>query len=300
MVHRHPRRNTRLSFAAVQYKTYQRYQSAVSLLLPFLQSCFSMLQIDEGTSEWIELAWSQGKPLTLIGDALSGLHFFWPQTRRQLHLSWRLFKTWKKLEPPSRALPMPSRLASAMLARCIEVGWLRLGALLGLGFHCLLRTGELLHLRICDLHLSSEQGVVNLRLTKTGLRQGACEALPIFDKWLLQVLQTLKTIHAGPHSRKIWDSSAQNFRRHFRLLCQFFQVQHLQFHPYSLRRGGGTFLLQQGVALEHIMLRGRWRSHNVCRIYLQDGLSALAEIQFTSATVSLLHTYNAQFTAPPC
>ena len=75
---------------------------------------------------------------------------------------------------------MPSRLASAMLARCIEIGWLRLGALLGLGFHCLLRTGELLHLRICDLHLSCNQGVVNLRLTKTGLRQGACEALHIY------------------------------------------------------------------------------------------------------------------------
>ena len=187
-----------------------------------------------------------------------------------------------------------------MLARCVEEGWLEFAALLGLGFHCLLRTGELLKLELQDLSLSQDKGVVNLRFTKTGLRQGAAEALPIFDQWLLRVLHALLSLRASTGSARIWKSSAQSFRRHFRLLCNFFLVQAHNFHPYSLRRGGGTFLLQQGVALEHIMLRGRWKSHSVCRIYLQDGLSALAEIRFSQSTRDLVSRYNAHFTASPC
>jgi hypothetical protein len=46
------------------------------------------------------------------------------------------------------------------------------------------------------------------------------------------------------------------------------------FKPYSLRRGA-TLLLQQGMPLEAILSRGRWKSVDVARLYLEDGLVQL-------------------------
>ena len=43
--------------------------------------------------------------LSSIGDALSGLHHYVPMTRRRLPWSWRLFRAWRRMEPPTRAGP---------------------------------------------------------------------------------------------------------------------------------------------------------------------------------------------------
>lgn len=42
-------------------------------------------------------------------------------------------------------------------------------------------------------------------------------------------------------------------------LISFFNAEQFNFNPYSLRRGGETFLLQEGLALESILVRGRWK-----------------------------------------
>jgi hypothetical protein len=53
---------------------------------------------------------------------------------------------------------------------------------------------------------------------------------------------------------------------------RFFRISHLNMKPYSLGRGGATWLLQQGVPLDVILVRGRWKSLGVARLYLEDGL----------------------------
>ena len=49
--------------------------------------------------------------------------------------------------------------------------------------------------------------------------------------------------------------------------------------PYSLRRGGATFLLQEGTPIDVILLRGRWRSLGVARLYLEDGLAQVPQLR---------------------
>ena len=149
------RKGSSLWNSTVKLATLLRYQASVRLVLPFLEGVRSFPEVDGAVSDWIDLAWGQGLPLGTIGDALSGMQHLWPQCRRQLHHSWRLFRAWRKIEPPSRAPPLPARLASAFLAWCVFHGDLTLGVLIGLGFHCLLRTGELLALRIQDVHMSA-------------------------------------------------------------------------------------------------------------------------------------------------
>jgi hypothetical protein len=75
------------------------------------------------------------------------------------------------------------------------------------------------------------------------------------------------------------DASRQFFRDLFQAHLRFFQVCHFQYKPYSLRRGGAAFLLQQGVPLEAILLRGRWKSLSVGGLYLVDGLAQLPSLR---------------------
>ena len=117
------RRGVSLWNATIKLATLLRYQAAVRLVLPFLE----FQEVGGALSDWNELAWGQGLPLGTIGDALSGMQHLWPQCRR-------------KIEPPCRAPPLPARLASAFLAWCVFHDQLALGVLVGLGFHCLLRT----------------------------------------------------------------------------------------------------------------------------------------------------------------
>ena len=286
--------------ASVQVRTLQRYRKAVSVLLPFIAEVTNFAELDGAICDWIEVMWARGETLGIIGDALSGMHAFWPQCRRQLLISWKLFKTWRRLEPPQRAPPLPAQVASAFLAFCVEQHQLELGVLVGLGFHCLLRTGELLTLSLDDIWLGSSRAVVNLRVTKTSQRSGSYEAVTVSDRAVIKLLETLLFVRqAKLCPGTIWLGSHQSFRIAFRHLCKSFHLQAQGFHPYSLRRGGGTFLLQQGVALEHILLRGRWQSMKAARVYLQDGMATLADIKLSSQSLALVANYNSHFTASP-
>lgn len=59
--------------------------------------------------------------------------------------------------------------------------------------------------------------------------------------------------------------------------------------PYSMRRGGATYLLQAGVPVETILVRGRWRSIAVARLYLEDGLAQLPSLRLEAGALQLAH-----------
>ena len=103
-----------------------------------------MEDMDEQISDWIDKQFHLGAPLNTVADALSGLHYFLPSTRRRLPGSWKLFSIWRRMETPSRAPPLPEDLAWAIMSRAVQAGQFDLASLVGLGFHCFLRTGELL------------------------------------------------------------------------------------------------------------------------------------------------------------
>ena len=278
---RQRRAGVRLRDFSITPKTKARYESAVATLLPFLEEQENLRDLDSIVADWVELQWSRGAPLATIGDCLCGLHFFWPEWRGLLRESWRLFKSWRRVEVPCRAPPLTVMLARAFIARAVHLNNLRLAALISLGFHALLRTGELLQLQFGDIECSTECGIVSLKRSKSGLRSGAQEAVALRDSLCLQILHTL--LVTTPHHRgdKLWLYSAQAFRLQFKRLVNFFNANNLNFKPYSLRRGGATFLLQQGLALESILVRGRWKSIAVGRLYLEDGLAQIPSLRLS-------------------
>lgn len=141
------RAGIRLRDFSITAKTRARYTSAVARLLPFLEAQPALDDLDGILCDWVEQQWARGEPLGHIADALSGLHHFWPEMKGRLREAWRLFKSWRRIEVPSRAPPITCPLIRAFIAKAMESDDVTLATLLAIGFHCLLRTGEIQILR---------------------------------------------------------------------------------------------------------------------------------------------------------
>lgn len=287
------RAGIRLRDFAISAKTKARYELAVGRILPVLEALPDLSDLDQVLSEFVEAQWARGESLYVIADGLSGLHFFWPELRGTLRNSWRLFKCWRRVEAPARAPPITGPIVRAFIARAVELNELSFACLLALGFHALLRTGELLNVAAKDLDISEACGVLRLPHSKSGARTGSNEAIAIRDKLTLQLLDTWLAVVKPAPGQLLWPYSAQRFRRRFLEFNRFFRICDLQFKPYSLRRGGATFLLQWGQPMEAILLRGRWRSLAVARLYLQDGLSLIPTLKIPAHLQEKLARYTA-------
>lgn len=207
-----------------------------------------------------------------------------------------MFKHWRRIETPTRAPPLTAVLARAFVARAVALRQLRFATLIAIGFHGSLRTGELLALTFKDIEITAQCGVVSLDHSKTGWRTGAKEAIAVRDRLTLQLLDVLLSLQHQPGD-KVWPHSAQKFRSDFARMCEFFQVSSLHMKPYSLRRGGATFLLQSGGALEAILVRGRWRSLAVARLYLEDGMAQLPSLRLKPDALRLVDRWASE--TPP-
>ena len=169
-----------------------------------------------------------------------------------------------------------------------------MSSLLLLGFHCLLRTGELLALTPSDLLLGESIGICSLKSTKSGKRHAATEAISITDKITLETLKALLNAKDALQvsALPLWTGTGASFRKRFNSLCIIFGVEKHAFRPYSLRRGGATELFQRTQSMESALIRGRWESSRVARIYIyiyiSDGLSFLPSLVLSKHTQTLL------------
>ena len=229
-----------LEDASLSRKTRARYMATLIKLTPWLDKITPQEDIDDVISEWVDFCWKSGEPLLTVGDGLSALHFYQPWTRKRLYHSWKLFKTWRRVEIPSRAPPLTLRLVRSMAAFELKNQNLEMAVILLLSFHCLLRTGEALSLCGTDLLLGPDSGVLQLRATKTSQRFAANDALAITDPLTLQVVQALYDIRKSQRCLEtpLWNGSAQLFRTRFKTLMLAYDLEKHNFRPYSLRRGG--------------------------------------------------------------
>ena len=227
---------------SIRDSTRRRYETAVTMILPFLEE-HGLQDADNVVSEWIELQWVRGEAVNTIADCLSGLHFFLPELKGLLRQSWRLFRSWRRVEAPCRAPPLTPLLVKAMIARAVSLDHLAFATLLAIGFHALLRTGELLALQFQDVEFADSCGVVTLRSSKSGLRHGTEEAVALRDSLTLSLLEALFSVRQFHPGDRLWPHSAQSFRESFKQYLRFFRLCSFEFKPYSLRRGGATHLL---------------------------------------------------------
>ena len=266
-------------------------------MAPILEGVQTESQLDDAISEWVQYEFEEGTPLHMVGDALSGLHHFEPYTRRRLPKSWRLYGIWRKFEVPCRAPPLTQDLTLALAGWCLLQDELTMAALLLLGFHCLLRTGELLAIRPCDFILDNDKGLVTLPSSKSGVRQNTRESVALHDVSTVETVKAMVELRTSLGYNKLpcWDRSGTAFRNLFRQAVQALEIGHLGFRPYSLRRGGATFEMQAHGLMERTLIRGRWRNSNIARIYICDGLAMLPSLTMTLRSKHLVAKFSSIF-----
>ena len=282
-----------LDDAALSEKTQTRYYNSLRKLLPTVEKAASLDELDPLVSQWVRRMWKTGEPLLTVADGLCALHFFQPVTKRRLPQAWKLYGVWRRLEIPSRAPPLTERIIRSIAAFEIAHDHWEMATCLLIALHCLLRTGECLKLKSSDLLLGNCEGLCTLQNTKTSVRHNAAEVISITDGITLEVCKTLLEIRKQQNSENIflWTGTAAQFRKRFAWLMREFDLNHFNFRPYSLRRGGATHTFQQTMSMEQTLLRGRWESTRVAKIYISDGLSYLPKLKMTHLNETLLSQY---------
>ena len=281
-----------LKDVSISEKTQVRYFWGLKHLVPFLANVSSMLDLDETITAWIQRCFEQGDPLHIVSDALCGLQHQEPWVKRNIPMAWKMFGVWRKLESPGRAPPLTQEIVYSWANYAIEHQDLIFAGLILLGFFALLRTGELLKVCAKDLLLDEENGIVTLFGTKTGQRDNVGEMVSFSDIFTLETLRAVQDLQKDRAMMNVplWYKSAQGFRTQFQRYCRRFDLLAHQFRPYSLRRGGATWIFQRTGSMEVALVKGRWSSSRVARIYISDALSYLPGLTFSpEARATLNH-----------
>ena len=283
----------------VQPKTKARYQQGLDRFFQYLNSEGLQLpqkrdHMDHLVSDYLEYLWSDGEGRAVASNFMAALQDFDPKLKGCLPGSWRLLKTWTTHEVPNRAPPLTESLLNAMVGWSFFHDKLTFGLSLLLGFHGLLRTGELLALQAHNFHITSpvEPAVISLGLTKSGKRQGAAESVTLTDKNVLKVLWAWKKT-ASAHA--FLTDKPHRWRDTFNDCLEALKLQEWSFRPYSLRRGGATALFLKTHSLDSVLLAGRWTAVKTAKIYLNSGLAMLADISFPVRSLSHFHLVYANF-----
>ena len=223
------------------------------------------------------------RSLRLAKHALLFCQAVWPRLRHHLPESWAAIRTLQDLRPRGVRTPVPLPLVLSMIiaarARALPVvgvsreTWLLFAYLLEVGFFALLRPGELLNLKACDVgtlnSLSLGLPHCTLRIScpknrrSMGPEQFVVLTHPCACMWL--------TYFAGlrrPHEC-LWLASAQEVRSRFHSVCRCLGLLHCRLTPASLRAGGASYFYLSGMPISSLKFMGRWTSEATLAHYIQ-------------------------------
>lgn len=290
------RKGISLTDVSIQPATRVRYYTAVARLVPFLDGVASEEELDDTIAEWVEKEFAEGEPLHKISDALCGLHHFQPWTRHLLTQSWKLFKVWRRYEVPMRAPPLTEDVLFGFVGKLFTDGDLIMAALLLVGFHTMLRTHEMMEVCPSNFLLGESTGVLSIPRSKSGQRRNSKESVAIYDLYTLELarLMVKECRDKGHWLAPCWRFSGSRFRE-FYGLSKYFGVEHLGLKCYSIRRGGATSDFQKHGLMERTLIRGRWASTGVARLYITDARSQIPKLTISKDSKKKLQEYSRIF-----
>jgi hypothetical protein len=158
-----------------------------------------------------------------------------------------------------------------------------------LGFHCLLRTGEILGLLKCQMRFSlgDVACVVSLPETKGTHRKGTVESVTLTDPVLAKCFTVfMKPCKPGD---LVLQRTPGQFRNAFRAACKQLMLPE-SVRPYSLRRGGATEFFKQCGSIDHVVEKGRWGNFRTARLYVNTAIADEMQLDMAHASRCAQHT----------
>lgn len=229
-------------------------------------------ELDLALSDYFDFLYLSGTGgKAAAGWCLSGLVLLRPALRLKLPTARAALKGFERLRPAKSWPPLSweSCVLAAMWAAlvCSDAN---VGLAFLVQFHCLLRTSELLGLRVRDIVFSARDGLAALHLkwTKTGPHKW----VKVLDPELVQLLRS--AIQGLRRDDMVFAFTPRAYRSAFARI-----KEDLGFDPrtvpHSLRHGGAVYYWTLGRQPEWIRVRGRWASVKSVITYLQVGRALL-------------------------
>jgi integrase len=241
-------------------------------------------RLDRLLAVFIQHSFDTVLPFTYAAHALYAVIYHRPDVKLQLFISRQCLKGWERVKKTASHPPLTWELTVAMacwLARC---GSLAPAVAMLVAFDCYLRVGELTRIRLRDVVMPHDARMgdahtgmaVCLARTKTGLNQSVALHRPAVAAVLCDWVRRIQSGSRVDDNPLIFPFSADRLRHLMRAACVHFGVGHTAYVPHSLRHGGATadFLLTGSI--ERVQFRGRWKSMESVRTYVQTARALLA------------------------
>ena len=310
--------------ASLSLGSSTQYRRAVQLWLEFchrsplhrhrsLDSRSGIRLLDQCVCSYLDTVYhsGQGRRRQLGVNTVFGLYYYYPYIRGQLAQSEQHLRGWARLRPSVSRPPFTWPLVTLVAVTMAMNGYGE-GALATLvGFDALLRISELSSLRVQDVAapsdlrrgrvsssavrgtsgtLPSGHVLLTLPVTKTGRDQWVELTNSSVENLLLQHIrgrsghELVFRLHLPHHTR----DAARAYRHALHLVCRGLGLEGHNYTPHSLRHGGATHaLLHLRQSIETVMQRGRWRSMESCRTYLQAGRAQLLQQSIAPSILTL-------------
>ena len=267
-----------LRSSTVLSTTLNDYELAVNSFLHFcsnhLLTGTTSNEIDSYLSYYMESLYknniSNGKQIA--ANALYGIILRYPQYKLLFPLSRQSLKGFQKLVISVSHTPLTYYTCVAMAAVMSKSGYIYHGIALLLMFHCYLRINEMISLLISDIALPEQNRFGSNNIILSALRVGKAktgrnQTVSIIDSHIHILLQSI--IGNRSPNEKLFPFSSSAFTRIFHKSLSVLNISDM-FVPHSCRHGGATYDHINGMSIEQIMLRGRWKSNSSARTYIQS------------------------------
>lgn len=284
---------TRLELFRVKESTLKVYKKAVSKFVIWCEGSSSALDalcFDDLLYAYLVTLFGNGASKSSAMYTFYGLLLFDPSLKSQLHLSHAALLGWNALKQSVSWPPLPFPIMVAMSCSLCKGGSWLAGVGLVVAFHSLLRVSELCSLEVDDVIFSDHPVIrgknamaLQLSFTKTGRHQFVLVSDP--DAMVLLAAAVVDARNTGRAT--VFPFSPDRFRAYMRAATTALGLQSFGYVPHSLRHGGATYAYLCGVPIEDILVRGRWRSNNSVRTYLQGGRALLSLQALPQRVVSM-------------
>ena len=182
----------------------------------------------------------------------------------------------------TRATPIPGEVVIGMAAIALAYGEARVAATFLLSFVGLLRTGEVLSLRVSQLSFVGDGHlcIVALPDSKGAKRKGFAECVLIYDIVIIRFLQ--RVVRELPPEAPLFLGKWKQLQDSILRYAGLFGYTAAGLTPYCLRRGGATWHFTKYHSLDATQALGRWEHAKTAKIYITQALADTTALSLNS------------------
>lgn len=244
----------------------------------------SAAQIDLALAVYVQFCYDAQSSFTYASHALNAVVHQRPELRHQLSLSRQCIRGWDKVRTSASHAPLTWELTVLMACTMARSGYHGPAIAMLVAFDCFLRVGELTRIRLTDVVMPNDARMgrahtamaVVLRTAKTGKMQSvsvwSSDVAQLLAHW---VRSFAARPEAGGSDPRIFPFSPDFLRRLMRSTAEALQLPS-HYTPHSLRHGGTTDDFLRNGSVERVQFRGRWKSMESVRRYVQTARAVLA------------------------